>query len=558
MNALMNFEDRVVRSALWAAAGDALGWISELTDSRGLTRRTRGKTLSKTIKWKRRIGGMSGPDITFPAGSYSDDTQLRLAVSRSIRGDGRFDVEAFAKVELTVWPAFALGAGRGSKAAASNLQKRDVNWFSNFFSSARGPSYVQAGGNGAAMRIQPHVWRHAGRRSEYLRDVVRDAIVTHGHVYGICGAVFHADCVASALTSMRSPSFDDWRRFARGFAEVEKVITADVQLRRFWLGAWEAASGKSLSVALGEATDEMMGDIDRLKSVPLEMDVSFSRAVDELDGRGRRQGTGTNTALAAAYAAWLLEAEPVEKALSVIAKEIGSDTDTIATMAGAILGANADSEPAWEIQDREYIVGEARRLAKVSGGELMSSFIYPDLADWNPPSLQTDVLGRIEDRVGISGLGRGELVEEAGSSGTFGWSWVRLDFGQTVLCKHKKLGLPELAKTQYLSVSMAHSGLVTSQSELLGVGGGVSKFDGRRLRQEVVSSPNIASYESMSLDELTDVVISSGFDDGVVGKAFNACLRSSSPLDRCVAFAAIVSKALQARKRASSKNEGGS
>ena len=41
-NDLVGLETRVARSALWAAYGDALGWISELTDATGLKRRTGG------------------------------------------------------------------------------------------------------------------------------------------------------------------------------------------------------------------------------------------------------------------------------------------------------------------------------------------------------------------------------------------------------------------------------------------------------------------------------------------------------------------------------------
>ena len=92
---------RVQRAVLWAAYGDALGWISELTDSAGLRRRTGGRPLTEPVAWKRRIGGRSGVTASLPQGCYSDDTQLRLATSRAIRLDG-FDVEAFAKVELPV------------------------------------------------------------------------------------------------------------------------------------------------------------------------------------------------------------------------------------------------------------------------------------------------------------------------------------------------------------------------------------------------------------------------------------------------------------------------
>src|ERR1700726_3631681 len=120
----------VLHSALWAAAGDALGWITELSHGEsGVRYRTGANTVTRPVAWVRTIGGRHGPKVELPAGTYSDDTQLRLAVSRSIRGNGSFDVEAFAKIELTVWPTYALGGGLGTKAAASNLARRGVNWF---------------------------------------------------------------------------------------------------------------------------------------------------------------------------------------------------------------------------------------------------------------------------------------------------------------------------------------------------------------------------------------------------------------------------------------------
>ena len=48
---------RVGRSSLWAAYGDAMGWISELTDKKGLRRRTGGQSLDRPIPWRRRVGG---------------------------------------------------------------------------------------------------------------------------------------------------------------------------------------------------------------------------------------------------------------------------------------------------------------------------------------------------------------------------------------------------------------------------------------------------------------------------------------------------------------------
>jgi hypothetical protein len=114
---------RIVSSALWAAAGDALGWVTEV----GLAERVR-----QPIEWMFRPSRFA-PAVLLPAGTYSDDTQLRLAVSRATPGDGGFDVEAFAKIELPVWTSYSLGAGRGTTAAAINLANKKVEWFSNFY-----------------------------------------------------------------------------------------------------------------------------------------------------------------------------------------------------------------------------------------------------------------------------------------------------------------------------------------------------------------------------------------------------------------------------------------
>ena len=108
--------EQTVRSALWAAYADALGFITELTDRSGLRRRAKVDRVTEATAWTRLVGGRFGALAKLPPGCYSDDTQLRLATSRAINGDGHFDVEAFAKVELPVCFSDSLGAGAGTKA----------------------------------------------------------------------------------------------------------------------------------------------------------------------------------------------------------------------------------------------------------------------------------------------------------------------------------------------------------------------------------------------------------------------------------------------------------
>ena len=109
-----NLEQRIRRSAEWAAFGDALGFITELADSDRVQHRVGAGRVLDTVGWKRKVGGYNGVSVEFRPGTYSDDTQLRLATGRAIRADGTFDVAAFAKVELPAWANYALGAGTGS------------------------------------------------------------------------------------------------------------------------------------------------------------------------------------------------------------------------------------------------------------------------------------------------------------------------------------------------------------------------------------------------------------------------------------------------------------
>jgi ADP-ribosylglycohydrolase len=122
-------------------------------------------------------------------------------VSRSIKSSGYFDVQTFAKIELPIWQSYCLGAGAATQEAAATLAKKNNPWFSNFYSSTKSKaSYIKAGGNGAAMRIQPHVWSIcAENKTELINDVVQNTLITHGNANALIGSVFHALTLSHAL-----------------------------------------------------------------------------------------------------------------------------------------------------------------------------------------------------------------------------------------------------------------------------------------------------------------------------------------------------------------------
>jgi len=439
----------VQSSMLWAAAADAMGWITELADSPALIKRRAGRsTVSEPIAWRRRIGGIAGVNMPLAAGTYSDDTQLRLSVCRGLSTGGAFDVEAFAKIELPVWLNYALGAGTGSKAAAQNLSKKGVGWFSNFFES-KSASYVRGGGNGAAMRIQPHVLAAPpGSFDLMMSSVFRNSIVTHGHVHGFAGAHFHALCLHHVFRVGKMPGPDFWMKFADSFIDIPAIASADPQLSAFWIKSWEIKSGLSLRKASVEARDNLRRDIDIVSEIMDGATSSYSSILNALSLKDReKRGSGILTALAAAASAWMHRDVGVEAAIRAAVNEIGSDTDTIATMAGSMLGA-LSPRPRWRIQDEDYISMEAERLHRIRSGERIRAFNYPDLSQWRPPVTQASAIGVDAEGFALQGLGRLAPIGEEHSGSEDVWQWMRLDFGQTILTKRKSSLVAQVPRSQ--------------------------------------------------------------------------------------------------------------
>jgi len=117
-------------------------------------------------------------------------------------------------------------------------------------------------------------------------------------------------------------------------------------------------------------------------------------------------GSGFKTALAAVSFAHIFRDKEIKEGLASAANELESGTDTIATMAGAILGAVSLQMPEWPTQDQEYIVQEARRLSTIARGQTQDSFTYPDLGHWNPPAKRNASIGWSDGQLAISGLGK--------------------------------------------------------------------------------------------------------------------------------------------------------
>ncbi|MBB5417079.1 ADP-ribosylglycohydrolase family protein [Paraburkholderia atlantica] len=527
-------EAQICRSALWAAYGDAVGFPTELISKAQFQRRTGRDAMQGTIAWRRRVGGMFGPDVEFPVGAYSDDTQLRLSTSRSIRGDGYFDVESFAKIELPVWLNYALGAGRGSKLAAANLALRESTWSQNFYKSAQS-AYWQGGGNGAAMRIQPHVWAAKNLSdSRFIANVVRDTICTHGHPRAIAGAAIHALLLAYVLDSGTIPSPGQWAQFSEACDIAFASLTGDDELSFVWVPNWERLTGQSLAQAFADVKREWIESAQHAAKFFTSHGDDYKKyhiVLEELGGYNpAERGSGLKTPLFALLLAWITKDAPPEQGLLLSANTFGSDTDTIGTMAGALLGAVADTEPEEHIQDADYIRSEASRLFRISKGKKERSFEYPDILKWTAPRAQRDAWLVTDEGPALAALGPVEPFGEIYSpeKGTdMSWQWCRTSFGQTLLAKRKP------AKEVRESTPPSRTALAAPASE-------TKQHEPQRRGTDDAKD---------SIDALTQRCINSGFDAALVGETLLRLSSGEYGVEHAVAFAAIIAKAKLARSR---------
>lgn len=443
-------KQQIINSALWAAFGDALGFVTELGDEKVVRYRLYGQDKDWGKKaWRRRIGGRYGVEVLLPAGTYSDDTQLRLAVSRSITGNGIFQREAFAKIELPVWRAYALGAGVGSLAAAENLIKSGTNWHSNQFIT-KDANYYKGGGNGAAMRIQPHIWAATDIRypKAYLLDVLADAIITHGHGRGILGAAFHAICLASTLTNGSPINPKLWKEAISFLHDVPSIMEKELEISSIWMQQWQTDTKEDFKLHISSVVDEFAEAIQAFDSSsagsPVQRYEQFAKKINAVGSK--EIGSGVKTSLLAQVAAYLFREEDPLLCIKTVSGLLHSDTDTIATMTGALIGTFVKEEPPYPIQDYNYIKSEADRLAQISQKEKPASFFYPSVVSWKSARSPLDQVSAINKIYYLNGLGKLEFGSEKYCNKTTVWSWGKLPFEQTVLTKMR----PDMTESNIL------------------------------------------------------------------------------------------------------------
>lgn len=368
-------QDLAVRARgllLGAAVGDALGWPQEIRSNIVGGNRARDVVAMPEYRaWERNSGThFARYRETVRAGEYSDDTQLLLVVARACeKGEKWWD--HLTGVELPAWGTYQRGAGRAVILASRSWAAKHPPWLSGTSStrSAQGVSqYFNAGANGVAMRIAPHVLccLQDPDPSRLMARVVADGIATHGHPRALVGGVVHAVTLRAALLRTGTMAYGD---LLDQLAETELWDSFDPckAVPDHWSRSFEDTTGAKLGAVWKEVITETQDLVhigrEALSRGALADDEAAFTDMGCFDPK--INGAGTVTAVAAAYAAARAAARPMTGLLRTAYLK-RADTDTLASMTASILGALHG--PDWlgdlarNIQDAEYI-GRFERLA---------------------------------------------------------------------------------------------------------------------------------------------------------------------------------------------------
>lgn len=550
----INTIENTVNSSLWAAYGDALGFISELADRKLLMKRTGQDHVSGLVRWTRQIGGMYGPLVSIPIGGYSDDTQLRLSTSRAINSNNYFDINAFSKIELPVWSVYALGAGLASKMAAESLGKKTVTWYNNFYQTKK-INYVSSGGNGAAMRIQPHLWasRTPEKVDSFIVDVIKNSLTTHGNPRAVAGAVFHSLCLGHVITHQKVPTIKDARLFLHWINEIPNIILTDINLSTAWVPLFESQSSLCLKDAYQDVYQELVNLLEIVDKWSENKKPLYSSLVKDLNLKEKTtRGSGTLTTVAALAASHLHPTNLPLLMLEVV-NELGTDTDSIATMVGALRGYLEGGRPPQEVQDQDYLIYDAERLNAISQGTETNNFLFPDANDWNVPASSLDFVGVHGDNVVLSPFGPIKPIsEEFRSNNTetyqYFYQWVKSGFNQSFLVKMRdnpKVQNIEIGSESFDNRTSSSKRIESSLPRKQQIEIPMEYHSGNKLSTK---SKYTSGDKNLDLDLLTAEAIKSNFDELIIGRHL-LYISANLGINEAVAYSAIIAKAIISRNK---------
>jgi len=252
---------------------------------------------------------------------YTDDSAMTRAICKSLLDQKKYDNRSMA-VEFV--KEFFKDPTRGYGQAVGKVFERlrdddpeDITYPARCQFDGQG-SY----GNGAAMRISPLAL--FSKNSQELQEIAcQNALITHAHICGVNGAIIQAIAVYKAL-HIEPPSLEPYNFIDHLIEVAEKIEERNVDKR--------SLSG---SPSLPTRPFSYAGKMKEMKELFWQNDAQETGTVVETLGNGIR----AQEAVPAAIFSFVLKGKLSFEDSVNYAISLGGDTDTIASMTGAISGA---------------------------------------------------------------------------------------------------------------------------------------------------------------------------------------------------------------------------
>ena len=358
-----------MQRSTYFAIGDALGWPNE---RRSANIAYNKNYISRFKEWKKKSGGRYWSyNETILAGEYSDDTQVMLAVARSLLSGLKWE-DYFTNYELPFWKSYERGGGRAMLRAASLWTNNSAPW-----KSKENEKYYFSGGNGVAMRILPHVILNLRKNNFDIisNEIVEDAILTHGSPRAILGALCYAYAVYYCLRKTDILNYGElvsevisnielWGGFPYGLSKEWLTLANE---KYDYKVEWETTAANMVQ-SLKKIDEAIQLGILDLETETLSSLGCFDKKVN---------GAGDVAAITSIYFASKYANNPV-LGIKQAANSFGSDTDTIAAMTGGLLGGLCGLEwipYEWKtVQDYSCIERIAECLLEENGSLILKGY----------------------------------------------------------------------------------------------------------------------------------------------------------------------------------------
>lgn len=373
----MSIKQQYINAIVLSASGDALGWMTEFySDPKQLNKKFGTSQITTFLNWDRFCGNRyNGYKDIITSGSYSDDTQLMLAVARSIRSFDSCDHDYFAKIELPCWLDYKRGAGIMTTEAARKIQRCSAQWSNNFF-TRKTHNYVidyrDGGGNGAAMRVLPICLAFANNDIlAMLKEIFCNSIITHGHPRAIIGAmlygiiiytIIHNRLFGLSLLTYIGQHLCDLLTTALNY-----IITSSHDMEE-WLVQWEA-TGRDFRDEYQIVIQECLAML-RKGYVVLKNNkdmMSLFHDIGVFDSVSK--GSGVVSVICAFICFCNETINCLHDGMVFVVNLLGADTDSIAAFYGAMVGISIESDIACNyhgVQDYDYLLKVGTYLYHIS------------------------------------------------------------------------------------------------------------------------------------------------------------------------------------------------